>query len=81
MFTRRTFLGASSGALAASLLTANNASADDVPAIPPDLDHIIVGFPNLEDGINRLFHCRDIAPPSEAPPEPRHAQRPFEFGQ
>ncbi|MGB2634069.1 MAG: VOC family protein [Candidatus Acidiferrum sp.] len=55
MFTRRTFLGASSGALAASLLTANNASADDVPAIPPDLDHIIVGFPNLEDGINRLF--------------------------
>jgi Glyoxalase-like domain len=55
MLTRRTFLGASSGALAASLLSDTGASADEVPAIPPDLDHIIVGFPNLEDGINRLF--------------------------
>jgi glyoxalase-like protein len=56
MLTRRTFLGASSGALAASFLSGSSASADDAPAIPPDLDHIIVGFPNLEDGIDRLFH-------------------------
>lgn len=55
MLTRRTFLGTSSGALAASLLSDGGASADEVPAIPPDLDHIIVGFPNLENGINRLF--------------------------
>jgi hypothetical protein len=55
MVTRRTFLGASSGALAVSLLSGSGASAGVVPAIPPDLDHIIVGFPNLEDGINRLF--------------------------
>lgn len=29
-------------------------SADALPAIPADLDHIVVGFPNLEDGIARL---------------------------
>ncbi len=52
----RIFLGASWGALAASLLPGNGALTDDVPAIPGDLDHLIVGFPNLEDGINRLFH-------------------------
>jgi glyoxalase-like protein len=53
---RRTFLGASSAALAWSVLSGSRASADDVPALPLDLDHIIVGFPNLEDGINRLLH-------------------------
>jgi glyoxalase-like protein len=56
MYSRRSFLSASAGALAASFLPCEGAMAsDDVPAIPVDLDHIIVGFPNLEDGMARLF--------------------------
>jgi hypothetical protein len=30
-------------------------TADDAPMVPPDLDHIIVGVPNLEDGMSRLY--------------------------
>lgn len=30
-------------------------SADDLPAIPVNLDHIVVGFPSLEDGMARLL--------------------------
>jgi hypothetical protein len=57
MITRRGFISVSSGALAASLLPHKSSSgAQAPPAIPMDLDHIIVGFPNLEDGINRLHH-------------------------
>jgi hypothetical protein len=59
--TRRSFLSVSAGALAAYLLPINSTSAAQsqeppVPAIPDELDHIIVGYPNLEDGINRLHH-------------------------
>jgi hypothetical protein len=55
MFTRRTFLTVSSAAVAASLLSHKSFAQDPPPVIPVELDHIIVGFPNLEDGINRLF--------------------------
>jgi hypothetical protein len=53
MFSRRSFLGVSTGALAAAFLPHRGALAADM--IPIDLDHIIVGFPNLEDGMARLF--------------------------
>jgi Glyoxalase-like domain len=56
MFSRRSFLGASAGTLVTSLfLTRGTMPTDDTPAIPTDLDHIIVGYPNLEDGMARLF--------------------------
>jgi hypothetical protein len=56
MLSRRFFLGTSSGALAASCLPYSRLSAGDVTAaVPSDLDHILVGFANLEDGIARLF--------------------------
>jgi hypothetical protein len=54
MLSRRSFLG-SATALSASLLLGGKLSADDLPAIPVDLDHIVVGFPNLEDGMARLL--------------------------
>jgi hypothetical protein len=42
--------------LAVSLLPYKSLLAQQAPpVIPLELDHIIVGFPNLEDGINRLF--------------------------
>ena len=57
MIHRRNFLSVVSGALAASLLpNKSSPGAPAPPGIPMDLDHIIVGFPNLEDGINRLQH-------------------------
>jgi Glyoxalase-like domain len=56
MFGRRGFLGVSAGAMAASLFRFPwPLSAQAAQMIPVDLDHIIVGFSNLEDGINRLF--------------------------
>jgi len=55
MFSRRTFLSASTGALAATFLS-QQAPPEVTPAMPADLDHIIVGYPNLEDGMARLFH-------------------------
>lgn len=55
MFSRRSFLSASTGALAAFLFRLKGFMAADTPAVPRDLDHIIVGFPNLEDGMARLF--------------------------
>lgn len=56
LFSRRSFLKASTGAFAASFLTHERImAADDPPAVPADLDHIIVGVPNLEDGMGRLF--------------------------
>ena len=56
MFSRRSFLSASVGALVASMFpNEQTMAADDPPTVPPDLDHIIVGVPNLEDGISRLF--------------------------
>jgi Glyoxalase-like domain len=57
MLTRRTFLETSASALGASILGVplNVGAQQTVPEIPVDLDHIIVGFANLEDGIDRLF--------------------------
>lgn len=56
MLSRRSFLNASSGMLAASFLPQQSVnSPDTTPAVPADLDHIIVGYPNLEDGMARLF--------------------------
>jgi hypothetical protein len=56
MFSRRSFLSASTGVFAASFLPREGAlAADEIPAVPPDLDHIIIGYPNLEDGMARLF--------------------------
>jgi hypothetical protein len=55
--TRRTFLGAWSP------------EAQAAPAIPADFDHLIVGFPNLEDGIDRLFRwCGYRAAPGGSHP-------------
>jgi glyoxalase-like protein len=56
MFSRRSFLSTSTGMMAASWLPYREAAAaDDPTAVPAELDHIIVGFPNLEDGMARLF--------------------------
>ena len=55
MVSRRSFLNASTGALAASLFLSRGFMAANETPVPIDLDHIIVGYPNLEDGMARLF--------------------------
>ena len=57
MFSRRSFLQASTGAFAASFLPYESESWPQTihPPCLADLDHIIVGVPNLEDGMGRLF--------------------------
>lgn len=37
-------------------------AADTIPAIPVDLDHIIVGYRNLEEGMARLFDLSGYRP-------------------
>ncbi|MGB9447925.1 MAG: VOC family protein [Candidatus Acidiferrum sp.] len=63
MLSRRCFLSASTLSLAASLLPLERSFAVDADSVvPPDLDHIIIGFPNLEDGMARLFHLSGYHP-------------------